>query len=92
MIHATLDKPPKYNCFLELLRKFFVLRLNNKRVNPSKQPHSGVTFVEKAHWLLKRMIKVVSDKSNENLEHSHNLWQVTFSNPTSVRLVTLARL
>ena len=28
----------------------------------------------------------------ENLEYSHNLWQVTFSNPSSARFVTRARL
>ena len=34
--------------------------LNNKCANPSKQPHSGVTLLESAHWLLKCMIKVIA--------------------------------
>ena len=37
---ATLDKPSLLSI------KFFVMRLNNKCINPSKQLHSDVTFLE----------------------------------------------
>ena len=46
--------------FAFLVRKIFAVGLNYKCVDPSKRLHSGVTFLEQAHWLLKHMIKVLT--------------------------------